>query len=65
MFRRLWDDKRNAWATTYVNRWFWLGATPLDREPRLNRIRGYRYLPELRAAIQKELGIRTNKVVVA
>jgi len=23
MFRRRWDYKSNAWATTYVKRWFW------------------------------------------
>ena len=29
-----------------------------DIEPRLNRIRGYKYLPELQRAIQMELGIK-------
>jgi transposase-like protein len=35
----------------------WLAVALLDIEPRLNRIRGYRYLPQLRKAIQMELGI--------
>jgi len=34
-----------------------LATALLDIEPRLNRIRGYRYLPESRVAIQRELGI--------
>jgi len=37
----------------------WLAASLLDIEPRLNRIRGYKYLPELRKAIRKEIeGLR-------
>lgn len=35
----------------------WLAAVLLDIEPRLRRLLGYRHLPKLRAAIQKELGI--------
>lgn len=35
----------------------WLAAALLDIEPRLRRLLGYRHLPSLRAAIQKELGI--------
>ncbi len=35
----------------------WLAAVLLDIEPRLRRLLGYRHLPTLRAAIQKELGI--------
>jgi transposase-like protein len=35
----------------------WLTAALLDIEPRLRRLIGYRHLPRLRAAIQKELGI--------
>ncbi|MCH8813152.1 MAG: transposase [Gemmatimonadetes bacterium] len=35
----------------------WLAAALLDIEPRLRRLLGYRHLPLLRAAIQKELGI--------
>jgi putative transposase len=35
----------------------WLATALLDIEPRLRRLLGYRHLPLLRAAIQKELGI--------
>jgi len=34
-------------------------------EPRLNRIRGYKHLPGLRLAIQRELGIKAKEVVAA
>ena len=35
----------------------WLAAALIDIEPRLRRLLGYRHLPSLCAAIQKELGI--------
>ncbi len=35
----------------------WLATALLDIEPRLRRIRGYRHLPRLREAIQRELGL--------
>ena len=35
----------------------WLAAALFDIEPRLRRLLGYRHLPALRSAIQKELGI--------
>ena len=35
----------------------WLAAALLDIEPRLRRLIGYKHLPALRAAVQKELGI--------
>ena len=35
----------------------WLAAALFDIEPRLRRLLGYRHLPQLREAIQKELGI--------
>lgn len=35
----------------------WLAASLLDIEPRLRRIMGYKHLPLLREAIQRELGI--------
>jgi putative transposase len=41
----------------------WLATALLEIEPRLNRIRGYKYLPELRTAIQSELGIVSKKRV--
>ena len=43
----------------------WFATALLDIEPRLNRIRGYRYLPELRTAIQMELGILGKEAVAA
>jgi len=35
----------------------WLATALLDIEPRLRRIRGYRHLPMLRAALRTELGL--------
>jgi putative transposase len=35
----------------------WLATALLEIEPRLRRLLGYRHLPRLRAAIQKDLGI--------
>ena len=32
----------------------WLAAALLDIEPRLRKVKGYRYLPQLRVAIQRE-----------
>ncbi|NWF93605.1 MAG: hypothetical protein HXY46_11850 [Syntrophaceae bacterium] len=32
----------------------WLAAALLDIEPRLRKVRGYRYLPQLRVALQRE-----------
>lgn len=34
----------------------WLATALLDIEPRLRRVKGYRHLPALRAALEKELG---------
>jgi putative transposase len=42
----------------------WLAAALLDIEPRLRRLIGYRHLPRLKAAIQKELGIATPESAV-
>ncbi len=57
-------DKVDYWRNSNQKQ-RWLATALLDIEPRLNRIRGYRYLPELRTALQRELGIRTNEVVAA
>jgi putative transposase len=57
-------DKVDYWRNSNQKQ-RWLATTLLDIEPRLNRIRGYRYLPELRLAIQMELGIKERKVVTA
>lgn len=35
----------------------WLAAVLLEIEPRLKKIKGYRYLPMLRSAIKRELGL--------
>lgn len=43
----------------------WLAAALLDIEPRLRRVKGYRHLPKLRIALQRELKIlqtATSKV---
>jgi len=36
----------------------WLAAALLDIEPRLRRVKGYRHLPKLRVALQRELKIK-------
>lgn len=43
----------------------WLATALLEIESRLNRIRGYTHLPELRTAIQRELGIITKQEIAA
>jgi hypothetical protein len=43
----------------------WLATALVDIEPRLNRITGYKFLSELRRALQMELGIKAEKVVAA
>lgn len=52
-------------VTDHVKRWTnsnqrcrWLGAALLDIQPRLRRVKGYRYLPLLRQALQKELKLQ-------
>jgi transposase-like protein len=41
----------------------WLAASLLDIEGRLNRIQGYRHLPKLREALQKELSIGKDRAI--
>ena len=41
----------------------WLAAALLDIEPRLRRLSGYRHLPSLRTALQKELKITPDSAV--
>ena len=41
----------------------WVGTALLEIEPRLRRVRGIRYLPALRDAIQKELGIEGRQAI--
>ena len=56
-----------AQLTRNVKRWTnsnqrsrWLATTLLDIEPRLRRVKGYRCLPRLRLALQKDLKIDTE-----
>jgi len=50
-------DKVDYWRNSNQKQ-RWLATALLDIEPRLNRIRGYRYLPELRKALKWGLRIR-------
>jgi transposase-like protein len=43
----------------------WLACALLDIEPRLRKVKGYRYLPQLRRAIQSVLGILEREEVLA
>ena len=49
-------DKVDHWVHS-SQRQRWLAAALLDIEPRLRRVKGYRHLPKLRAALQRELTI--------
>jgi len=49
-------DKVDHWAHS-SQRQRWLAAALLDIEPRLRRVKGYRHLPKLRAALQQEFTI--------
>lgn len=48
--------KVDAWVNSRQKH-RWLAASLLDIEPRLRRIKGYRHLPKLREALQRELEI--------
>ena len=52
--------KVDAWKNSN-QRHRWLGTALLDIEPRLRRVRGYRHLPKLRHALQRELKIETTE----
>jgi transposase-like protein len=57
-------DKVDHWVNS-SQRHRWLAAALWDIEPRLRRVKGYRHLPKLRAALQRELKIKQaapNKV---
>ena len=56
-------DKVDYWKNSNQKQ-RWLATALLDIEPRLNRIKGYKYLPELRIAIQRELGIQQGSIEV-
>lgn len=49
-------DKVDYWRNS-DQKHRWMASTLLDMEPRLRRVRGWRYLMKLREAIQKELNI--------
>lgn len=48
--------KVDAWKNS-AQRQRWLATALLDIEPRLRRVRGYRHLPKLQAALQQDLNI--------
>lgn len=52
--------KVDAWKNSN-QRHRWLGTALLDIEPRLRRVRGYRHLPKLRHALQRQLKIETTE----
>lgn len=41
----------------------WVATALIEIEPRLRRVRGVKYLPALRAAIQREMGITKRQAV--
>jgi putative transposase len=43
----------------------WLACALLDSEPRLRKVRGYRYLPQLRRELQRALGISLTEEALA
>ena len=47
-------DKVDYWRNS-DQKHRWLGAALLDIEPRLRKVKGYRYLPQLRIAIQRDI----------
>jgi len=49
--------KVDAWRTSH-QRHRWLATALLDIEPRLRRVRGYRHLPRLEAALRRALNIK-------
>jgi transposase-like protein len=55
-------DKVDYWKNSNQKQ-RWLASALLDIEPRLNRVKGYRYLPELRLALQRETQKRNVPVL--
>jgi putative transposase len=53
-------DKVDYWRNS-DQKHRWLAASLLDIEPRLRKVKGYRYLGQLRSAIQKEIEKQTLK----
>ncbi|MCB9776894.1 MAG: hypothetical protein H6750_21535, partial [Nitrospiraceae bacterium] len=57
-------DKVDHWVNS-SQRHRWLAAALWDIEPRLRRVKGYRHLPKLRVALQRDLnskGTTASKV---
>ena len=52
--------KVDAWKNSN-HKHRWLATTLLEIEPRLRRIKGYRHLPKLQAALKKELKLGRNE----
>jgi putative transposase len=53
-------DKVDYWRNS-DQKHRWLGAALLDIESRLRKVKGYRYLPQLRVGIQREIESHTVK----
>src|SRR3990167_5410962 len=57
-------DKVDYWRNSDQKQ-RWVAAALSDLEPRLRRVKGMKYLPELRLAIQRELGIQKQEKIAA
>lgn len=57
-------DKVDYWRNSDQKQ-RWVAAALCDLEPRLRRVKGMKYLPELRRAIQCELKIQTQEQIAA
>lgn len=57
-------DKVDYWKNSNQKQ-RWLATALLDIEPRLNKINGYKHLPELRSAIQRVLEINASERIAA
>ena len=57
-------DKVDYWRNSDQKQ-RWVAAALCDLEPRLRKVKGMKYLPELRWAIQRELGIQIKELIAA
>jgi transposase-like protein len=57
-------DKVDYWRNSNQKQ-RWVAAALLDTEPRLRRVKGRKYLPELRKALQRELELQNQHEKVA
>lgn len=57
-------DKVDYWRNSDQKQ-RWVAAALSDLEPRLRRVKGMKYLPELRLAIQRDLGIQKQEEIAA